>query len=202
MDPAVQAAWIAQLPALIAVVLLLIVVLANWRRLGALLDRVRRVGVGGVELELATQDLKKPPPGKPPVGAKEADEIERRYTDASAALALTRVLWVDDCPANNAPERRFLRAAGVTVVNALTTTDALAQLSLDDFDIVITDQRRPESPEAGSELARQVANDHPGISVIGYVGVQPPTTPDDFLGVTTRPGTLLRLVLDAVQHRG
>jgi hypothetical protein len=55
VDPAVQAAWIAQLPALIAVVLLLVVVLTNWRRLGSLLDRVRRVGVGGVELELAAQ---------------------------------------------------------------------------------------------------------------------------------------------------
>jgi CheY-like chemotaxis protein len=112
------------------------------------------------------------------------------------------VLWVDDMPSNNTTERRFLRAAGVTVVNAVSTADALAELARDDFDIVITDQRRPESPQAGTELARQVTKDYPGIIVIGYVSVQPPTTPDGFLGVTTRPGTLLQLVLDAARQRG
>lgn len=69
-----------------------------------------------------------------------------------------RILWVDDQPSNNAFEIATLREAGVAVLEALSTSDALRALGSQAVDLVITDMGREEAgtyrPDAGLELIR------------------------------------------------
>lgn len=200
MDPTLQVALVEQIVPLAGLVVLVVLLVLNRKRLGGLLDRIRKVGVGGVvEIELATDDLRKAR-ADAPVAERTATALERRFAASAQAARLTRVLWVDDDPANNRRERRYLRSAGMTVVNALSTQEGLDALARDDFDLVVTDMARPQSPTAGLDLARAVRGLPRPVPVIGYVGVERPTPPE-FFGMTTRPDRLMDLVLDVIEQR-
>jgi CheY-like chemotaxis protein len=80
------------------------------------------------------------------------------------------VLWVDDNPSNNAYETAKLRTDRVRVIEARSTSEALAALTSQRLvpDVVITDLGRVEGgtfvPDAGLQLirkAREVGFDRP-----------------------------------------
>lgn len=61
-----------------------------------------------------------------------------------------RVLWVDDQPARNETERNHLRAHGLVFDNVVSTREALAQLDVQHYDLVITDLVRDASSDRSS----------------------------------------------------
>ena len=63
-----------------------------------------------------------------------------------------RVLWVDDRPDNNIAQRQAGEALGLTFTLALSTTDALEQLSQQQFAAIISDMGRKEGPREGYVL--------------------------------------------------
>ena len=55
----------------------------------------------------------------------------------------SRVLWIDDKPHNLIGARRLLRALGIQVMSATSSTSAEHILNIDnDFDLIITDVQR------------------------------------------------------------
>lgn len=98
------------------------------------------------------------------------DELARWLTDASASVK--QVLWVDDKLESVAWERRALQCAGVSVVGVENSTDAIALMQCNSFDLVITDVRRPEGAFAGLELAYRITKEGilgaPAIPVLMY----------------------------------
>lgn len=72
------------------------------------------------------------------------------------ADAVGRVLWVDDHPENNAPERSVLEGRKVAVYQVTTTEDALALLAMYDYDAVISDMNRNDKPLEGLRLVREM----------------------------------------------
>ncbi|BBC74250.1 conserved hypothetical protein [Altererythrobacter sp. B11] len=67
-----------------------------------------------------------------------------------------RVLWVDDHPANNMAERRWLENQGIAVYAVVTTDEALALLAMYTYDAVISDMGRGDQPLAGLKLSAEL----------------------------------------------
>jgi PleD family two-component response regulator len=154
-------------------------------------------------MELATQTLKTAKLGYT-VTDENADRLAQRINRVADLLAQTRILWVDDQPLGNRAERSYLRVVGATVVNVLTTAEALDALARDDFTLVINDMGRKESgtfvTQAGEELATRMRAQGFGQSIIGYVGVLRPL-PASWFGITNKPDVLMNLVVDVVERR-
>jgi CheY-like chemotaxis protein len=103
-----------------------------------------------------------------------------------------RVLWVDDRPANNERERKLLRPHGIVFDNVVSTEEALAQLSNESYDLVITDLGRRGSSDLSSSAGAAFL-EHPvvkqgGPPVIVYAGKS---------AVTRRPELVRRGAADA-----
>lgn len=68
-------------------------------------------------------------------------------TLAKTPRRAARVLWVDDQPANNEPERKLLRLNGIVFDNVVSTGEAVEQLANESYDLVITDLGRSHSSD-------------------------------------------------------
>ncbi|NUU18476.1 hypothetical protein HP550_14560 [Cellulomonas humilata] len=199
MSDDVQVALIGLIVPVCSLLVIGIVLVVFRKQIAGLTSRTTRIKVAGFELELATQALIEAKPNQK-VSAGIARGIEERAARLAPRLMGVQVLWVDDQPHGNKVERRFLRVAGLTVVNARTSKRAFQLLDEDDFGVVITDIERAESPTAGIDLARDVAEQY-GIPVIGYIGsvdlARP--VPAGLLALTDRPDVLISRILDAVE---
>jgi CheY-like chemotaxis protein len=63
-----------------------------------------------------------------------------------------RILWVDDRPGNNTYERQVFESLGLTFDLALSTEEALEQLSSSTYGAIISDMGRREGPREGYRL--------------------------------------------------
>lgn len=129
---------------------------------------------------------------------------------AVPSLAVTprraaRVLWVDDKPANNENERRWLRPHGIVFDCVVSTAEALEQLASESYDLVITDLGRKDSSDrswsAGADFLDQPVVRDGGPPVIVYAGTRGVSRRDDLMQrgaseVTQSTSVLLKTVLD------
>jgi len=67
-----------------------------------------------------------------------------------------RILWVDDIPENNEIPAQVLKALQATVVQVLSTRQALVQLKAREFDAIVSDMGRREGPMEGYVLLEEV----------------------------------------------
>ena len=85
-----------------------------------------------------------------------------------------RVLWVDDNPANNEYERSVLRPEGMIFDNVVSSTEAIQQILMATYDLVITDLGRrlssDASQQAGRDLLMHDAIKDGGPPVVVYAG--------------------------------
>jgi len=104
--------------------------------------------------------------GRVPDMTETTSMIDERLQEVS------RILWVDDNPKNNAYLIQSFQEQGIDVITALTTEEALRKFSRGSrgFDSVITDMGRNESgrfnPFAGIELTRRIRPADPKIPII------------------------------------
>jgi len=75
-----------------------------------------------------------------------------RVLNRSVGSTNNRVLWVDDRPDNNIVERRAGEEIGLTFTLALSTAEALEQLSRQRFAAIISDMGRKEGSREGYVL--------------------------------------------------
>ncbi|MCR6704761.1 MAG: hypothetical protein NVV66_08715 [Cellulomonas sp.] len=200
-DEVVVALISAVLPVTVTIA---IVVIVWWLRepLGKALTGVRHVKVAGLELELAAKALVEDRADrlKDP---RLADDLVERAADLRDRLVDFRILWVDDHPENNQVERRFLRRAGATVINALSTHEALGELLRDDIDVIVTDFERGGDSSAGRDLAASAREAGCLQQILAYVGYADPSrgAPPHISLVTDHPDELLSRVLDIARDR-
>ncbi len=97
---------------------------------------------------------------QPFTAAQGADEghatADRPLIRGEPADAIGRVLWVDDNPANNAEEKRFLEDRRIAVYQVETSEEALALIAMYDYRAVISDMNRGGDPLAGLKLVREM----------------------------------------------
>lgn len=93
---------------------------------------------------------------------------------ATTPRRAARVLWVDDRPSNNEHERSQLRPHGIVFDNVVSTAEALEQLAVERYDLVITDLGRAHSSDrsstAGAAFLEQPVVRQGGPPVVVYAG--------------------------------
>jgi CheY-like chemotaxis protein len=121
-----------------------------------------------------------------------------------------RVLWVDDNPANNEHERSRLRPEGIVFDNVVSSAEAIEQLRLSTYDLVISDMGRGGSSDrshtAGRQLLRDPVISDGGPPLIVYADRQAAKQRADLLregafGATDNPVELVALVRAALGRR-
>ncbi|MEU2200314.1 response regulator [Isoptericola sp. NPDC019482] len=197
--------WVAIIetsPLWLTIVAIVFLVLHFRQPLTEKLLSANRLAIGGFELESAGAALTTARADAPVPGLV-ARALVRRTKERADDLVGLRILWVDDHPSGNRHERRYFRAAGITVVNALDTESALRELRTDDYDIVITDFRRGNDPAAGPELATRARGEGYDQPFVAYLGHVEPgrAAPQEFLRITDRPDDLVTAVLDVADSR-
>lgn len=127
----------------------------------------------------------------------------RRAALVAPALEGARLLWIDDNPAGNTWERATFEALNVEVTTAGSTEEAVHRLSVDSFDVIISDISRDGDHAAGLTALPQLQEIAPDTPVLFYVGRADPArrAPEGALGLTDRPDELLHLVLDVLERR-
>lgn len=68
----------------------------------------------------------------------------------------SQILWVDDIPDNNIRERQAFEKLGFNITLALTTDQAMNQLSENKYAVIISDMGRAEGPREGYVLLEKV----------------------------------------------
>jgi CheY-like chemotaxis protein len=103
---------------------------------------------------------------------QDIDALVEAVPRLAATPRSSRVLWVDDHPANNEWERRHLRTEGILFDNVVSTIEAIEQLSFSRYDLVITDLGRLGSSDrsraAGTDLLSHPVLREGGPPVIVY----------------------------------
>jgi len=89
-------------------------------------------------------------------GAADVEGIVKAVQGAGhrdgGAVWKNRVLWVDDRPENNAYERKAFESIGLRFTLALSTDEALHQLSQTKYAAIVSDMGRREGPREGYVL--------------------------------------------------
>lgn len=107
----------------------------------------------------------------------QAAKPEEQGVKSPPALKPKRILWVDDNPNNNIIERETMNKAGIEVIPAVSTDEALSQLAKNEFDLIISDMGRTEkgyyNPSAGVYFLQQMkASNMPHIRTLIYCSMQ------------------------------
>lgn len=121
-------------------------------------------------------------------------------------LGNASVLWVDDRPQNNRFERSALQQLGVTVDLSTSTDDALKRLSLDSYDLIISDMGRPPDDRAGYTLLDALRKRQNQTPFLIYAGSRSPqhiaeAVAHGAIGCTNRPAELMTLATEAILRR-
>ncbi len=128
--------------------------------------------------------------------------VLRRATRDYATTEGARILWVDDTPDGNLPERKVLRSLGIMLDLARTSDDGVEVLDRADYDLIISNMKRGGHADEGEQfLARIRAAGHHE-PVVFYIRDLDPDrgTPGDAVGITNRPDELVHLVLDGLER--
>ena len=150
-------------------------------------------------LEEATQEK-----NQPPIGGEAALDETTVLGDAVREHGAARILWVDDHPSNNRPERAALEKLGIVVEPALSTDAALVMLARSRFDLVISDMGRPEGAQAGYDLLEKMRDRGDPTGLIFYTSSRDGAHFDEAvrrgaLGCTDAPRELLEMIASGIR---
>jgi hypothetical protein len=144
----------AIVPTLLWVLLVLVVFLRLERSLREyVLPRIKGFDIVGLRVDIGPQEvaqaLDKPGIELP---SDAPDSVLKRIHRVGGLLRDAAILWVDDQPARNSTERRFLHRIGTFVEIARSKDEALTAIEWGSFDLVVSNMQRDEAPDAGLRL--------------------------------------------------
>jgi CheY-like chemotaxis protein len=128
--------------------------------------------------------------------------VLRRATRDFATTAGARILWVDDTPDGNLPERKVLRSLGIMIDLARTSEEGVAALGRADYDLIISNMKRGKLGDEGARFLAQIRTAGRREPVVFYIMHLDPArgTPGDAVGITNQPDELVHLVLDGLER--
>jgi hypothetical protein len=128
--------------------------------------------------------------------------VLRRATRDYASTAGARILWVDDTPDGNTPERKVFRSLGIMIDLASTSDEGVDALGRADYDLIISNMSREGRSDEGKRFLADIRAAGRPEPVVFYVMDLDPSrgTPGDAVGITDRPDELVHLVLDGLER--
>lgn len=150
------------------------------------------------ELDQAAKDL-------PDVAGTEEgrSQVSRRAARLAPILRGTRVLLVNDVPAQMRHVVAILRGLGMDVDIVTTTDAAMHNLSQHNYDLVVSDMRRGDVEDDGIRLIRAAQERgvyRPTILTVGRYQPDKGVPPSAF-GITNQLDELLNLIFDVAERR-
>ena len=206
MNKDAAAALIGVIPTILWIALIVGLVVVFYKPIrDNLLPRISGFQVFGVEISLATTDLDKALEArKVSVEQREhlLEPVQRRVARIKAILPGARILWVDDEPGNNLYEVRALTSLGIKIDQVTTSGQALALLSQESYDTIISDIDRFGNPSEGLDFLSAMRDQDLNRPTVFYVGQLDPGrgVPAFAFGITDRPDLLLHLILDVLER--
>jgi CheY-like chemotaxis protein len=191
-------------PELIGLLVLVVILIRNRQRLGALVDRISGFKGLGIEVEFSSRDLDQAIQDRgTPAGPGERKAITRRLARIRPLLQDQRILWVDPNPASTKNERAALEHLGVRITTAATSADAEKQLQDNVFLLTVTNFNREHKDNEGVLFVQKAAAAHLLRWAIGYIEDHDPQkgVPAGFFGVTKRPDELMHLICDIAERQ-
>jgi CheY-like chemotaxis protein len=184
------------------------------RRLSAVVTdlRISKIGAGGFSIEFIEQQTIEAyeKQGLGPPSANDRRKVRELAQHIAPLAAGRKILWVDDNPGGNVPERAMMREWRIEVQTRRTTDEALTELAdpVEQYDLVISDWIRPtpESPKSEEGIRMLMILRQTGIDVpvVFYHGAVSDDVLRDrrararaagALGATGSPGELYQFVL-------
>ncbi|MGA3565414.1 response regulator [Melissospora conviva] len=136
------------------------------------------------------------------VSPRQSRAVVSRLDHAAEALEGGRLLWVDDLPGNNRPIVELLQRGGLSVDLALNTAEGLTLLQRHHYDVVITDLRRGDDPQAGMRLIEEMSQLEIGAPILVFTGSFDPMrgVHPEIFGYTTDVDELVHYVIDVMER--
>jgi CheY-like chemotaxis protein len=157
-------------------------------------------------------ELSKPvqsPKDQQALSVDKAQEIVNLVMNAVTPQAVQKVaganvLWVDDNPSNNIYARKALEALGIHFTLSTSTNDALKNIRLDYYKVIISDMNRPPDKQAGFTLLEALRNQQITIPFIIFAGsdrsdLKNETQTRGGFEVAVSYQELFQFVIDAIQ---
>jgi CheY-like chemotaxis protein len=167
----------------------------------ALIGRVRKVGVAGVEIEFKEALESAAEAHARTLSAIDLGRASRRLARERALVEGARLLWIDNQPDNNKIEISILESAGARVDTQVTSAGAKSAIDHISYDAIVSDIDREGDNAAGLNFATSLTQIRNSPPVIFYVGAARKPVPSSAFGITDRPDELIHLVLDALARR-
>lgn len=168
-----------------------------------LLPRLGGVKAFGVELTFLRESLDQAAAKAPVnVSVEDRSQVTRRAQRIRDVLQGGRILWVDENPLNNLPERRSLQSMGIHVDIARDDQEAFALLSANRYDVIISEMEHGGEEEWGSEFLAEVRRREVYTWAVFYVLNFDPSLgiPGYAFGMTNRPDHLLHYIMDILER--
>jgi CheY-like chemotaxis protein len=133
----------------------------------------------------------------------EMPSVTRRAKVVRPLVQGSRILWVDDIPANNLYERTVLSSLGIATDLAVSTEEALYMAGRLKYDLIISDMNRAGDSSAGLKMLDQTQKRGISAPMIYYVGniARKHRTPIRAFAITNRPDEVLHYVFDVLERR-
>lgn len=174
-----------------------------------ILPRLTMVRGPGVELTLADDLLDKASENvsgtacsTTAVTASERRGVLGRLDHAASYLQDGRILWVDDVPENNRYLTRLFGEFGMQVDSARSTEEALHLLGHRSYDMVLTDIRRGNDPQAGIRMLQEFRDHGINLPVVIHAAQFDSRLGIDSLAFagTNRPDEVVHYVIDLMER--
>lgn len=179
-------------------------------------EQLEKIIASAVSLVRARESANAAPSSNDPnLGSMALDAAGRvlRAADAVSHLGANpaeewrrRILWVDDRPNNNIYERQTFEALGFKFTLALSTDEALENLSSSRFGAIISDMGRREGPREGYRLLEAVRAFDNTTPYFIYAGSRAPEHIRDAVargaqGCTNIANELIDMVVSTLERR-
>jgi CheY-like chemotaxis protein len=148
------------------------------------------------------EELERVPGSEKVSTPKGRNQVSRRAARVESVIYGSRVLLVNDVPAEMRHVIAILCDVGIEVDVATTSREALAKLESLAFDAVITDMRRGQVADEGLRFFAQMRERNLHCATVFTVGDYEPDlgTPPHAFGITNRVDELLNLVFDILER--
>jgi CheY-like chemotaxis protein len=148
------------------------------------------------------EELERVPGGENVSTPQGRNQVSRRAARLEGVIRGSRVLLVNDVPAEMRYVIAILRNLGIEVEVATTSDAALTMLEESTFDAVISDMRRGHVPDEGLRFFTQMRQRNLHRPTIFTVGRYEPDrgTPPHAFGITNRVDELLNLLFDILER--
>jgi CheY-like chemotaxis protein len=203
LDPGVAAQLIGIIPTVLWVAVIVAVILIFRSTIQArLIPRMTGLKAFGIEATFVKEQLDRAAETVPAGSESDRSQVSRRAERIASLLQNSRLLLVNDVPAEMFQVIRILQELNIRVDIVTSTVEAIDALTRQPYDVVISDMRRGEVQDEGLRFIRESRAQGVYRPTILSVGRFNPGqgTPAYAVGITNRADELLNLVFDVMER--